>query len=206
MPREKNPATPTVRKRAPRKTVAAATGETKPTLTHFVGPEQRAALIAEAAFFRAEKRGFAPGPRNGRLAGGRSRGGRQADVRETAGYASPNQSTSSQTSAAQGVSLRGMTAPTPEVLALLEATFDAVVIMDDRGRIEAFNASAEEMFGYRAADALGRNVNMLMTAADRVGARRSPRSATWRAAKRVCWARVATCAYGIATAANSRCS
>ena len=60
-----------------------------------------------------------------------------------------------------------MTAPTPEVLALLSATLDAVVIMDDRGRIEAFNASAEEMFGYRAADAVGRNVNVLMTGADR---------------------------------------
>jgi len=60
MPREKTPATPTVRKRAPRKAVVA-TGERKPTLTRFVGPEQRAALIAEAAFFRAEKRGFSPG-------------------------------------------------------------------------------------------------------------------------------------------------
>jgi len=60
-----------------------------------------------------------------------------------------------------------MTAPTPDVLALLAATLDAVVIMDDRGRITAFNASAEEMFGYRAADALGRNVSMLMTSTDR---------------------------------------
>ena len=59
MPREKDPATPIVRKRAPRKT--PATGEPKPTLTRFTGPEKRAALIAEAAFFRAEKRGFAPG-------------------------------------------------------------------------------------------------------------------------------------------------
>ena len=60
-----------------------------------------------------------------------------------------------------------MGAPTADVLALLEATFDAVVIMDDRGRITAFNRAAEEMFGYRAADALGRNVSMLMTAPDR---------------------------------------
>jgi two-component system, LuxR family, sensor kinase FixL len=60
-----------------------------------------------------------------------------------------------------------MSGPTTDVLALLEATFDAVVIMDDRGRILAFNASAEEMFGYRPADALGRNVSMLMTSADR---------------------------------------
>jgi len=59
MPREKNPATPTVRKRAPRKPVAEGTG--KPTLTRFVGHEHRAALIAEAAFFRSEKRGFSPG-------------------------------------------------------------------------------------------------------------------------------------------------
>src|SRR3569832_1304741 len=54
-----------------------------------------------------------------------------------------------------------------DVLALLEATFDAVVVMDDRGRITAFNRSAEEMFGYRAEDTLGRNVSMLMTSADR---------------------------------------
>jgi two-component system sensor kinase FixL len=60
-----------------------------------------------------------------------------------------------------------MSTPSPDVLALLEATFDAVVIMDDRGRVLAFNPSAEEMFGYRAADAIGRNVSMLMTAADR---------------------------------------
>jgi two-component system sensor kinase FixL len=60
-----------------------------------------------------------------------------------------------------------MSAPTPDVLALLEATFDAVVITDDRGRMLAFNASAEEMFGYRAADALGRNISMLMTSTDR---------------------------------------
>ncbi len=60
-----------------------------------------------------------------------------------------------------------MSTPTPEVLALLEATVDAAVIVDDRGRIAAFNRSAEEMFGYRAADALGRNIGMLMAPADR---------------------------------------
>jgi two-component system, LuxR family, sensor kinase FixL len=60
-----------------------------------------------------------------------------------------------------------MSTPSPDVIALLQATLDAVVIMDDRGRILAFNASAEEMFGYRAADALGRNVTMLMTEPER---------------------------------------
>jgi hypothetical protein len=58
MPREKSPATPTVRKRAPSK---SARSESNPNLSPFVGPEHRAALIAQAAFFRAEKRGFSPG-------------------------------------------------------------------------------------------------------------------------------------------------
>jgi hypothetical protein len=60
MPREKSPSTPTVRKRAPRKSAAKPKPEIE-SVTRFVGLEHRAALIAEAAFFRAEKRGFAPG-------------------------------------------------------------------------------------------------------------------------------------------------
>ena len=60
MPREKSPATQPPRKRASRKARAAAKTPA-PTFGQFVGPEQRAALIAEAAFFRAEKRGFSPG-------------------------------------------------------------------------------------------------------------------------------------------------
>jgi hypothetical protein len=60
MAREKSPTTSTPRKRATRK-AGAAISAAAPTFSQFVGPEQRAALIAEAAFFRAEKRGFAPG-------------------------------------------------------------------------------------------------------------------------------------------------
>lgn len=60
MPREKTPTTPAPRKRAPRK-ASTAISEIGSNFSQFVGPEQRAALIAEAAFFRAEKRGFAPG-------------------------------------------------------------------------------------------------------------------------------------------------
>ena len=60
MTREKSPAAQPPRKRAPRKASAAAVVAT-PTFGQFVGPERRAALIAEAAFFRAEKRGFSPG-------------------------------------------------------------------------------------------------------------------------------------------------
>lgn len=59
MAREKSLTTATPRKRAPRKTLSIA--PVQPTPTPFVDPEQRAALIAEAAYFRAERRGFAPG-------------------------------------------------------------------------------------------------------------------------------------------------
>jgi hypothetical protein len=59
MPREKSPTSTTSRKAAPRKTLGRKQAVT--TFTQFVGPEYRAALIAEAAYFRAEKRGFAPG-------------------------------------------------------------------------------------------------------------------------------------------------
>jgi hypothetical protein len=62
MPREKNPTTQTTRKSAPRK--AATRPRVEKAVASFVGPEQRAALIAEAAFYRAEKRGFAPGFEN----------------------------------------------------------------------------------------------------------------------------------------------
>jgi hypothetical protein len=60
MPREKTPANVIVKKRAPRKAATAAI-KSVTNFSSFVGPEKRAALIAEAAYFRAEKRGFAPG-------------------------------------------------------------------------------------------------------------------------------------------------
>jgi hypothetical protein len=60
MPNQKSPPSPTARKRAPRKSVPKHPPEIE-SVTQFVGLEHRAALIAEAAFFRAEKRAFAPG-------------------------------------------------------------------------------------------------------------------------------------------------
>jgi hypothetical protein len=59
MPREKIPTSAKPAKRAPRKTLTITKAE--PAFTQFVGPERRAALISEAAYYRAEKRGFAPG-------------------------------------------------------------------------------------------------------------------------------------------------
>jgi hypothetical protein len=65
MARDKTTPTVTIKKRAPRKAAAApAPAKAKPTTSKpagFAGPGQRAALIAKAAYFRAESRGFAPG-------------------------------------------------------------------------------------------------------------------------------------------------
>ncbi len=48
--------------------------------------------------------------------------------------------------------------------AIVESAVDGIVVIDARGRIEAFNRSAERLFGYSAAEVMGQNVNMLMPA------------------------------------------
>ena len=45
---------------------------------------------------------------------------------------------------------------------IIDSAVDAILVIDRRGRVEAFNAAAERLFGYAAKDVLGRNVNMLM--------------------------------------------
>ena len=49
-----------------------------------------------------------------------------------------------------------------QLSALLTAAVDAIVMIDERGRIETFSAAAERMFGYEAAEVIGRNVSLLM--------------------------------------------
>jgi PAS domain S-box-containing protein len=57
----------------------------------------------------------------------------------------------------------GHTAESEAVLrSLVETAVDAILLIDERGTILAFNPGAERMFGYSAGEALGRNVNMLM--------------------------------------------
>lgn len=48
--------------------------------------------------------------------------------------------------------------------AIIDSAVDAIVVIDVRGRIEAFNRSAERMFGYAEAEMVGRTVNTLMPA------------------------------------------
>ncbi|MFZ9060786.1 MAG: PAS domain S-box protein, partial [Steroidobacteraceae bacterium] len=49
-----------------------------------------------------------------------------------------------------------------ELRAVLDAAVDAVVVIDASGTIETFNRAAERLFGYLAAEVLGKNVSLLM--------------------------------------------
>jgi len=46
--------------------------------------------------------------------------------------------------------------------AIIDAAVDGIIVIDSAGRIEAFNASAERMFGYGEDEVVGKNVSMLM--------------------------------------------
>jgi two-component system sensor kinase FixL len=55
----------------------------------------------------------------------------------------------------------------PELQSLLDATVDAVILIDARGTVETFNRAGERLFGYTPDEVIGRNVSMLMTSTDR---------------------------------------
>jgi two-component system sensor kinase FixL len=55
------------------------------------------------------------------------------------------------------------------VRSIVESAVDAIIVIDDRGAIQAFNPSAERLFGYRSVEVLARNVNMLMPSPDHEG-------------------------------------
>jgi PAS domain S-box-containing protein len=46
--------------------------------------------------------------------------------------------------------------------AIVNAAVDGIIVIDRRGKIESFNAAAERLFEYRAAEAIGQNVSILM--------------------------------------------
>jgi PAS domain S-box-containing protein len=57
----------------------------------------------------------------------------------------------------------GAALESPAVLrAVVETAVDAIMLIDQKGTILSFNRGAERMFGYDAAEVLGRNVNVLM--------------------------------------------
>jgi two-component system sensor kinase FixL len=47
---------------------------------------------------------------------------------------------------------------------ILDTIPDAMIVIDERGVMQSFSAAAERLFGYSAADVLGKNVKMLMPA------------------------------------------
>ncbi len=53
-----------------------------------------------------------------------------------------------------------------QIGSVMEAVLDGIITIDHRGIVESFNRAAEKLFGYTAAEVIGRNVSMLMSAAD----------------------------------------
>jgi two-component system sensor kinase FixL len=49
-----------------------------------------------------------------------------------------------------------------QLRAILDTVPDGMIVIDERGTIQSFSATAERMFGYAAAEVLGRNVSLLM--------------------------------------------
>ncbi len=52
---------------------------------------------------------------------------------------------------------------------ILDTVPDALVVIDERGRIQLFSAAAERQFGFSAAEVVGRNVSLLMPQPHRGG-------------------------------------
>ena len=46
--------------------------------------------------------------------------------------------------------------------AILETAVEGIITIDERGFIESFNSASEKIFGYRAAEVIGKNVKVLM--------------------------------------------
>ncbi|MGA3158461.1 MAG: PAS domain S-box protein, partial [Steroidobacteraceae bacterium] len=57
--------------------------------------------------------------------------------------------------------------PAEELQALLDASVDGIVVIDQRGNMVVFNRAAERLFGYAADEIRGANVSLLMTESDR---------------------------------------
>ena len=62
---------------------------------------------------------------------------------------------------------RRLTASEARWRSVIESAVDAIILIDSRGCVEAFNSSAERLFGYRESEIVGENVSRLMPQPDR---------------------------------------
>jgi two-component system, LuxR family, sensor kinase FixL len=65
---------------------------------------------------------------------------------------------------AQKRDVRSLRESEARLRSIVDAAVDGIIVIDARGRIEAFNPGAERLFGYRSEEVLGKNVNILMPA------------------------------------------
>ena len=64
------------------------------------------------------------------------------------------------------IDVTDQTVAAAEGLAILDTAVDGIVIIDESGSIQTFNQAASDLFGYTEKQAIGRNINMLMTGVD----------------------------------------
>ena len=55
---------------------------------------------------------------------------------------------------------------TARLQSIIDSAVDGIIVIDTGGRIESFNQGAERLFGYPGAEAIGRDVSMLMPSPD----------------------------------------
>jgi two-component system, LuxR family, sensor kinase FixL len=60
-------------------------------------------------------------------------------------------------------------ARTAHLQSILDSIPEAMIVIDERGVMQSFSATAERLFGYAASDALGKNVKLLMPSPYRQG-------------------------------------